>query len=95
MPLAIAKTIFAMVSRFRQIRMSATVTDMRGADINIPLFDDTRPGDEGRFHVHYLDHVLRGLRHKPPPYIAAVAAGADPPRWLSDRVAGLVLADVL
>lgn len=94
MPLAIAKRIFAMVSRFRQVRMSATATDMRDADINIPLFKDTLSG-EGHLHGHYLDHVLRGLRREPPSFIAAVAAGTEPPKWLGDRVAGLVLVDVL
>lgn len=34
------------------------------------------PGDEGHFAEPYFEHVLRGVRRRPPEYVAAALEGA-------------------
>jgi hypothetical protein len=94
LPLSIAKKIFAIVSRLRQARMSAVRTDLLACDADAPMFPDM-PADTGHFGVPYFDHVLRGLRLSPPPYVEQIASGRQPPAYLRQNLAGLVLIDVL
>jgi hypothetical protein len=93
-PLAIAKKIFHLVSRLRNIRASTTAPALHPAAADFPLYGDV-PADTGQFSVPYFAHVLRGLRRQPPSYLADLAAGGAPPVWLSDHCAGLVLVDVV
>jgi hypothetical protein len=93
MPREIAKRIFRMVSEMRSGQFAAAGSGrLRGAE-DSAVFEDL-PSDQGHFGVPYFDHVLRGLRRRPPDYISAIANGGDPPPWLTGLVQGMMLFDV-
>jgi hypothetical protein len=84
--------VYVALAIFRQIYIGPMV-DMRNAPIDIPLFGGPQER-EGLPGLPYLDHLLRGLRSEPPSYVSHVVAGGQPPGWLSEHVAGVVLVDV-
>lgn len=49
------------------------------------------PDDRGHFGVPYFDHILRGLRTVPPPYVLEVMAGNPVPEGLPESVGGIVV----
>lgn len=92
---AVAKRIFRLVSDYRLGSLSVATAVARPTEATEAVFDEL-PDDRAHFGVSYFEHVLRGLRRRPPAYLTDVLSGAvtteRPPKL--EGVAGLVLVQV-
>lgn len=99
-PRSVARTLLAQLAERRaaQFREAAADAPLMGAvsrpaDAGDRIFG-TVPDDRGHFGESYYDHVLRGLRNRPPDYVAAALRGAHPNEvldWVGGNVDGLVV----
>jgi hypothetical protein len=92
---AVAKRLFRLVSDYRLGSFSAATAQALPSDALDAVFAEL-PGDRGHFGVSYFNHILRGLRRRPPTYLAEMLRRSplsDPPAEL-DGVSGVVIVQV-
>jgi len=88
----VAKRIFRVISDDRRRSLSHAAPEARPTDALDLIFDEL-PVDTGHFGVSYFEHLLRGLRGRPPAYLTDLLGGSvpiDPPAEL-EGVAGIVI----
>lgn len=85
----VAKAMLEHVHAARMRQFSAAAVEM------MPPVDDAvfprLPADRGHFPRPYMDHILRGLRHRPPDYVQDVLDGRTPPPSVTSRIAGIAV----
>lgn len=87
----VARMIFSRMSQVRRGKFSVSLEDDVDLDVTGEQVFPTVPRDLGHFPVPYFRNVLRGLRTRVPGYVQDVVAGVEPPRWITDNVAGIVV----
>lgn len=85
----VARHVFERVADMRAGQFSSDEATL--VDIDAPVVFSDLPGDAGHFGLPYFQHILRGLRTRPPSYVMDFLADQDLPDEIGSRVGGIAV----
>lgn len=85
----VANHVFERVANNRAGQLSSDVATL--TEVDAPVVFSDLPDDAGHFGLPYFQHILRGLRTRPPSYVLDFLTDQDLPDEIASRVSGIAV----